>query len=71
LEVGATVSIDLSGVSKLEKFAGMDLVLESKGLNEQARRKITGDTLYTITNLKPADDYRLAIESKMDLRQVQ
>jgi len=42
----------------------MDLVLESKGLNEQARRKITGDTLYTITNLKPADDYRLAIESK-------
>jgi len=26
LEVGATVSIDLSGVSKLEKFAGMDLV---------------------------------------------
>ncbi|EIC05736.1 Dockerin type 1 protein, partial [Acetivibrio thermocellus YS] len=64
LEVGATVSIDLSGVSKLEKFAGMDLVLESKGLNEQARRKITGDTLYTITNLKPADDYRLAIESK-------
>jgi len=48
----------------LEKFAGMDLVLESKGLNEQARRKITGDTLYTITNLKPADDYRLAIESK-------
>jgi len=50
--------------AKLEKFAGMDLVLESKGLNEQARRKITGDTLYTITNLKPADDYRLAIESK-------